>query len=190
MKLLHRFRYIGYDHTTLLQGVNKLSTFMSRLDKQAQEDHGMGWTPDEYKGMAFEALAELLIKLSPVDKRINIVNYEPHSARKHGKDVGIDGYGESHNGNKHTIQIKARWNTEIELKTKDGISNFVATTTAHPDYKDADMTVITSAKDVNQFLREKMYHNRVRVIGHAELTQLLDGNSAFWDTFRSKYGVK
>lgn len=189
MKLLHRFRWTGYDHKALLEGVNKLSTFMSRLEKQAQEDHGKGWTPDQYKGMGVEALAELLIRLSPVDKRINIVNYEPHSARKHGKDVGIDGYGESHNGNRHLVQVKGRWNPEMELTTKDSISNF-GSQALNPINKDADYTIITTAKGVNQFLSEKMYHNRIRCIGIAELRQLLDDNTAFWDTFRAEYGVK
>ena len=187
----HRFRYVCGNPLELLENVNKLSTFMSRLNKQseAQVGNGQGWTSDEYKGMAFEAFTEVLINSSPIDKRVNIVNYRVHNAKLDGKDVGIDGYGESHNGTPHTIQVKYRSNVTNDLTTRDHISNFVATTTANPIYKDADMTVITTAKDVNQFLRENMYHDRVRVLGYKELSNMINDNAAFWDTFRTEMGL-
>lgn len=187
----HRFRYICNEASELLDGVNKLSTFMSRLNKISveQEGNGKGWSADDYKGMAFEALVEVFIKSSPIDKRVNIANYRPHSAKLDGKDVGIDGYGESHNGNLHTVQIKYRSNPTLDLTTKDSISNFVATTAASPKYKDADMTIITTAKGLNQFLAENMYHDRINVLGIQELTKMLDDNSVFWDRFRKEMGV-
>jgi len=76
-----------------------------------------------------------------------------------------------------------------DLKTKDSISNFVATTTSNPKYKDADMLILTTAKDLNQFLEEKMYHGRVRTLGYKELSSLLDGNNSFWNVFRAEMGV-
>jgi hypothetical protein len=51
----HRFQYVCYDAKALLEGCNKLSTFMNRINKQSKEDRGMGWSADEYKGFAFEA---------------------------------------------------------------------------------------------------------------------------------------
>ena len=186
----HRFKRVCLNPQELLDGVNKLSTFMRRLNKQAdaQVGNGQGWTSDEYKGMAFEAFTEVLINSSPIDKRVNIVNYRPHNSND-GKDVGIDGFGESHNGTPHTIQVKYRSNVTNELTTRDHISNFVATTTANPEFKDADMTVITTAKDVNRFLRENMYHDRVRVLGYKDLSNLTNDNAAFWDTFRTEMGL-
>lgn len=186
----HRFRWTCYDAEELLSGVDKLSTFMNRINKQAEEEHHKGWSPDDYKGMGFEALVEVLIKNSPVDKRINIVDYRPHSSRLDGSDVGIDGYGNNHSGIPATVQIKFRSNIMEDLKTRDSISNFVATTTANPKFKDADMVIFTTAKDLNQFLAEKMYHDRVRTLGYYELTKLIDGNMSFWNRFRKEMGVK
>jgi len=146
----------------------------------------MGWTVDDYKGMAFEAFVEVLIKASPVDKRINITNYRPHNNREDGQDMGIDGYGLSHNGNKHTIQAKFRSNITEDLTTKDMISNFVAKTTSNPEYRDADMTLFTTAKGLGFKISEKMYHNRVRTLGYQELSNMVDGNNAFWERFRNE----
>ena len=185
----HRFQYICYDKKKLLDGCNKLSTFITRVNKQAAEDHGMGWTPDEYKGMAFEALVEVLICASPIDKRINIKEYRPHSSKLDGQDMGIDGYGVSHNGNLHTIQIKFRSDVLSDLNTRDMISNFVAKTTSSPVYKDADMTLFTTAKGLGQKISENMYHDRVKTRGFKEIAKLVDANLAFWDLFRSEMGV-
>ena len=185
----HRFRYTCYNAIALLKGIDTLSKFMNRVNKQADEDHNKGWTPDDYKGMAFEAMIEVLIKYSQVDKRVNIVDYRPHSSRLDGPDVGIDGYGYSHTGNPVTIQIKYRSNIMEDLKTKDSISNFVATTTSNSKFKNADMVIFTTAKDLNQFLAEKMYHDRVRTLGYQELSKMVDGNNAFWNRFRKEMGI-
>jgi len=185
----HRFRYTCYDATALLSDVDKLSTFMRRVNKQAEEEHHKGWSPDDYKGMSFEGLIEVFIKYSQIDKRVGVVDYRPHSPKLDGPDVGIDGYGLTHDGRVVTVQIKFRSNIMEDLKTKDSISNFVATTTANPKFKDADMVLFTTAKDLNQFLDEKMYHGRVRTLGYKELSKMLDGNSAFWDRFRKEMGI-
>lgn len=185
----HRFRWTCYDPEALLKGVDTLSKFMNRVNKQSEEDHHKGWTADEYKGMAFEAMCEVFVKYSPIDMRVNVVDYRPHSSKLDGPDVGIDGYGITHNGRPVTIQCKFRSNIMEDLKTKDSISNFVATTTSNPKFKDADMLILTTAKDLNQFLEEKMYHGRVRTLGYKELSSLLDRNDAFWNTFRAEMGV-
>lgn len=185
----HKFQHRCYNATNLLKDCNKLNTFMTRLNKQAGEEHGMGWTSDEYKGMAFEALVEVLVTASPIDKRINIKDYRPHCSKIDGADMGIDGFGLSHDGNLHTVQIKYRSNVITDLTTKDMISNFVATTASSPVYKDADMTVFTTAKGLGQKIAEDMYHGRVRTIGFKDLSKLIDNNQSFWDLFRSEMGM-
>jgi hypothetical protein len=185
----HSFKHRCYNAKVLLEDCNKLSTFMSRVSKQSAEDLGMGWTADEYKGMAFEAMVEVLITASPVDKRIGITDYRPASAKVDGPDMGIDGYGLSHNGNLHTIQIKFRSDVMTEATTKDGISNFVAKTASSPKYQNADMTFFTTAKGLNQKIATEMYHGRVRTLGYNELSKLIDGNNAFWNTFRTQMGI-
>lgn len=185
----HRFQHICYDRNALLDNCNKLSTFMSRINKQSKDDRGMGWTPDVYKGMAFEALVEVLVCASPIDKRIGITDYRPHNNKTDGDDMGIDGYGTSHNGNLHTIQVKFRSDIMTDLSTRDMISNFVAKTTSSPVYKDADMTVFTTAKGLGSKIADEMYHGRVRTLGYKELSKLIDGNQAFWNLFRTEMGM-
>jgi hypothetical protein len=139
--------------------------------------------------MGFEAFVEILVTASPIDKRIGIKDYRPHSNKLDGQDMGIDGYGLSHNDNLHTIQIKFRSDVMGDLSTRDMISNFVAKTTSSPTYKDADMTLFTTAKGLGQKIAEDMYHGRVRTLGFNELKKLVDNNQAFWDVFRREMGI-
>jgi hypothetical protein len=184
----HRFQYVCYDAKALLEGCNKLSTFMNRINKQSKEDRGMGWSADEYKGFAFEAFVEVLVCASPVDKRIGIKEYRPASSKIDGPDMGIDGYGLSHDGKLHTIQVKFRSDVMSDLSTRDMISNFVAKTTSSPVYRDADMTIFTTAKGLGQKIADEMYHGRVRTLGFTELKKLVDDNQSFWDLFRKEMG--
>jgi hypothetical protein len=188
----HRFKMICPNADKLLKGVDKLSTFMRNIDKLSTDPAWTSgnWTPDEYKGDALEALVEVLVSLSPIDKRINIVDYRPHNNKVDGQDMGIDGYGISHSGNLHTIQVKYRSNVRKELTAnEDHISNFVAKTTSSPKFRDADMTTFTTAKDLYQKTNEGMYHDRVRVLGYKDLTKLVDANIPFWNAFRAEMGV-
>lgn len=185
----HRFKHICPDPVKLLKGVGKLSTFMNRVEKLSTDPEWLqnNWTPEEYKGDALEAFTEVLINLSPIDKRVNIVEYRPHDNKVDGQDLGIDGYGLSHNGNLHTIQVKYRSNTQKDLTAnEDHISNFVAKTTSSPKFRDADMTIITTAKDLRRQTKEDMYHDRVRVLGYKELRKMVDENLPFWDAFRAE----
>ena len=185
----HLFQYRCYDSKKLLTGCVKLSTFIDRVNKQANEDHNMGWSIDEYKGMAFEALVEVLICASPIDKRINVKEYRPASTKIDGPDMGIDGYGVSHNGKLHTVQAKFRSDVMTNLTTKAMISNFVANTATSPIYKDADMTLITTAKGLHQKIADEMYNGRVRTLGFNDLRKLVDNNLAFWELFRAEMSI-
>lgn len=187
----HRFRFICPNATALLENVDKLSTFMKRVEKQSTSDDWLngGWTAEEYKGDALEALVEVLVANSRIDKRINIIEYRPHNKKTDGNDMGIDGFGFSHNGNVHCIQVKYRSNVVRDLTAnEDHISNFVAKVTSNPTTSNADMTVFTTAKGLNAKVNEEMYHTRIRVIGYKELQKLVDGNGAFWTLFRQEMG--
>ena len=70
----HHFPSICYDIKELTKGVSKLTTWMGRIEKQSKQNPDYH-DPDKYKGDAFEHLIEVLIKCSPIDKRINIVDY-------------------------------------------------------------------------------------------------------------------
>jgi len=187
----HRFSVTCPDPKKLLTGVNKLSAFMRNVEKLSEDPVWKlrNFSPDDYKGDALEAFVEVLITCSPIDKRINIIEYRPHSDKLDGRDMGIDGYGFSHNGNQHTVQIKYRSNVKKDLTANaDNISNFVATSRTNPKYLNADLTIFTTAKDLNQQVKENMYHNNVRVIGYKDLKTLVDQNLPFWNTFRTEMG--
>ena len=186
--ITHRFKHICPDAKKLLEGVNSLGVFMRRVEKLSTDQKWItaNWSPEEYKGDAFETFVEVLIKQSPIDKRLNIVNYRPHNQKIDGPDMGIDGYGRSHSGNLHTVQIKYRSNVQSVLTAnQDHIANFVASTTSSAVYKDADMTVFTTAKGVNQKVNEHMFNGRVRIIGYSVLNKLVNDNIPFWDSFRT-----
>lgn len=185
----HRFKHICPDASKLLDGVETLSVFMRRVDKLSNDPKWItaNWSPEEYKGDAFEVFVEVLVKHSPIDKRINIIDYRPHNQKVDGHDMGIDGYGRSHSGKLHTVQVKYRSNTQsILTANQDHIANFVAKTATSPIYKDADMTVFTTAKDLNNTVNEHMFGGRVRVIGYRQLAKFVDKNVAFWDIFRKE----
>jgi len=179
----HRFKHTCYDADKLLSGCSKLSTFMTRLVKQSESDPDL-WAPLTYRGDGFEAFVECLINASPVDNRINIVDYEPWDTKTRGTDMGIDGIGRSGNTNRpHAIQIKFRANTQSFLTANnDHISNFVAK--SESEFGSArDMTIFTTATDLLQTINEGMYRGRVNTFGYKELRKLVDNNKPFWDYF-------
>lgn len=184
----HRFKNTCSDSKQLLSGCNKLSTFMSRLEKQGVQNTN-NWDPDTYKGDGFEALIEVLITASPIDKRINITNYRPWNTKIDGPDYGIDGLGFSHNGNQHTVQIKFRSNvTSILTANKDHISNFVASSSIKYG-NTVDMTIFTTAKNLHEDVNHGMYDGKVRTLGYNDLCKLIDNNDAFWNLFRLEMGI-
>lgn len=183
----HRFKHTCYNAEELLKGCTKLSKFMNNLEKQSNTDPD-SWDPLVYRGDGFEAFVETLIKLSPIDKRINIVEYKPWDTKLDGPDMGVDGLGLSHNGNAHTVQVKFRANTQHQLTAnEDHISNFVAKTLSMYQGKPVDMTVFTTANDLRDSINENMYHGQVRTLGYKELSKLVDGNLPFWNAFYAEF---
>lgn len=177
MNIQHHFKNTCYDIDTLLTGCNKLSTFMTRLEKQGNlYPHRFEY--NVYVGDGFECLIEAIINLSPIDKRLNIHSYTPIN----GNDMGVDGSGIAHDGSVHTIQVKYRSNTDQVLTAnKDHISNFVAHSFAAYDAK--FMTIYTTAKELHNEIANSMYNNKVKVIGVKELRAIVDNNDAFWSMF-------
>ena len=177
----HHFGRICYDIDFLFNGTDDISTFMRKLRKQAMTEPNF-FDPDKYFGDGFEAFVESLIKQQGLTKKICIRDYTPVLE----DDLGVDGYGYGPDGEIHTVQAKARGNTESVLTAnRDHISNFVAHSHAKfgGDSKVKHMTVFTTAKDLHNVTHE-MYNNEVRVIGNGELKKLVDGNLMFWTVFR------
>lgn len=188
LTLQHWFKTQCYSVDKLLANTKKLSQFMQKLEKQG-EQYPDRWDRDTYVGAGFECFIEALIKMSPIDKRINIVNYSPMS----GIDMGVDGVGYGHDGQAHTVQIKYRSNVvSVLTANKDHISNFVAQSAMKFGISrdHGHMTIFTTADDLHEEVNKEMYMNKVRTIGYKNLKQLVDDNVAFWSQFRDALMVK
>ena len=185
MNLDHPFKTQAHDLPALLEGCVKLSTFCTRLEKQAQL-HPDRYDPDKYKGDGFELFVEALIKLSPVDNRIGIGDYQVVTEG----DVGVDGFGTGANGKPATVQVKYRGKTDSVLTANgDHLSNFLNASTFRynvaVDEDKSNRLIITTAKGLHRFTESEMLHDKVRYLGHEELRQIVDNNILFWDNFRS-----
>jgi hypothetical protein len=177
----HHFKNTCYNVDELLDGCRKMSTFMTRLRKQANSNVDF-FEPDVYFGDGFEAFVESLIAQQGLTKKIMIRDYTPVLE----DDLGVDGFGYGPDGEIHTVQAKARGNTESVLTAnKDHISNFVAHSHSKfgGDSKVKYMTIFTTANDLHNVTKE-MYNQEVRVIGNNELRKLVDNNDMFWTVFR------
>lgn len=197
-KLIHTFKDKSHDLKGLLTGVNKLSTFCNLLEKQSLLFPDR-YDPEKYKGDGFELFCEALIKLSPIDNRIGISNYEPVLK----DDIGIDGMGIGIDGYVTTIQIKYRSNNTTHLTAnKDHLSNFTSaskdiflseamkdnTILNHIDNKKR-MLIITTADGLHHFTNNEMFANKVNCIAYKDLRKLVDNNINFWNSFRKLLGV-
>ena len=183
IKLKHNFINRAHDLKELIDNCYKLSTFCNRLEKQSLL-YPNRYDPDKYKGDGFELLVEALIKLSPIDNRIGIGNYEPIQA----DDTGVDGIGIGIDNEIATVQIKYRSNSQQKLTAnKDHLSNFVMTSLmkykVNSDTK-TNMLIITTADGLHHFTDNEMFLNQVRCIGYKQLRELLDNNKLFWNNFK------
>ena len=182
--LTHRFLLTAHDLNGLLTGCTNLSTFCTRLERQAVL-HPDRYDPNKYKGDGFELFVEALIKLSPVDNRIGIGNYKVVE----GQDVGVDGSGIGFNGKPATVQVKYRGfgSTKFLTANEDHLSNFVAASMLHEgvDPKDINnMLIITTADGLHFFTDQEMFGGKVRCLNRKDIGSLVDNNQLFWDEFR------
>jgi hypothetical protein len=176
IKLEHHFKNTCYDIHKLLHGVNNLSTFLNRLDKQSQE-HPEMWNPKKYKGDGFECLVEAVIKLNPTNTRINITNYHPAPVDQ----MGIDGSGETFDGVPHEVQAKMSMDPKkLITEEHENIAMFPAMAgTKHMGHK-FQMTLFTTAKDLHYVLEN--FNNTVRVLGRKDIEKLVN-TPTFWKHF-------
>ena len=183
IKLEHHFVKTCHDINNLLKDVKKLNTYISRLERQSNL-YPNRYDPETYKGDGFELFTEALLKLSPIDNRLGIGNYQIEK----GQDTGVDGFGIGIDGRPATVQVKFRSNNEQYLTANDDhLSNFVVVSQNRynvPVDATNNMLIITSAAGVHHFTESAMFQNKIVVFGREQLRRLVDNNILFWDTFR------
>lgn len=178
--LTHPFLHRCIDRSKILTGCDKLNTFLNRIEKQSVDRSIID--ANAYKGDALELFTEALIKLSPMDKRIGIFNYQPIE----GHDTGVDGHGTGFNLKPAAVQVKWRTADYILTANEDHLSNFVMTANNKfgVDVNDRDnLLIVTTARGIHHYTDIEMFDKKVRTIHRDHLRQLVDLNGAFWTLF-------
>jgi hypothetical protein len=177
--LQHHFPIMASEteKATLVNKVNKISTWMSRAEKLADDNKEI-FDRDKFIGDAFEHLCEAILVWNRGDKALNIVDVHPAPY----DEEGVDLLGIAHDlKSVHTVQCKYRGNTTTDLtEGRDHIAMFPSVSTLKYDAK--YMTILTTANDLHRILDEA-WQGKVRTIGFNEIKRLVDKNDAFWQFY-------
>jgi hypothetical protein len=187
MKINHGFGVRSHDLVGLFNKVNKLSTFMSRLEKQSLIDP-LRYDTNKYKGDGFEFLVEIILKSHAYDNRLGITDYTPVQS----DDNGVDGVGINLVGEKSVVQVKYRSNKKQVLSANiDHLSNMISdgmikhkVVIAEDNSKCPRHYVITTATGLHHYTDNENFKGFVHCIGHDQLRVMLDNNLSFWNLCR------
>lgn len=194
MKISHGFGLRAHDLTALFNKTNKVSTFMSKLEKQSLIDPDR-YDSNKYKGDGFEFLVEILLKSHSYDNRLGITSYEPVQS----DDNGVDGVGVNLSGQKCVVQVKYRSdNRSFLIGTNDHLANMIsdgmfqhgvsADTKVLESIKNKEVAplhyVITTASGLHHYTDSEFFKGYVYCIGFEQIKSLLDNNMSFWNLCR------
>lgn len=187
MNIKHGFGTRSHDLVALFDKTNKISTFMTKLEKQSLIDPTR-YDSNKYKGDGFEFLVEILLKSHAYDNRLGITNYDPVES----DDNGVDGVGVNLSGEKSVIQVKYRSNNKSVLTAnKDHLSNMISDGMIKHKVVIAENNemcprhyVITTANGLHHYTDNENFKGFVHCIGHDQLRSMLDNNLSFWNLCR------
>jgi hypothetical protein len=183
--LQHNFQTKAHSLSNLFNDVHKMSTFMRRLETDAQIDP-LRYDTFKYLGDGFEFFVELFLYLHPTDNRVGVYNYQPIQEF----DNGCDGIGVNIKGEKSVVQVKYRTNVLTLLTaTQDSLSNMFSdgalTHGVNPDMNDSKNYrhfVFTTAEGLNFYTDQEMFKGRVKCFGYNDFRSMLDNNIIFWQS--------
>ena len=184
----HLFKYHAHDLPALFDGVKKISTFCTKLEKQAAMDET--YDRDKYVGDGFKFFVELLVKLLPYHRTLGgLHNYEPVMEN----DTGADGMATNWDGKTSLIQVKYRSNRQqmltansdhlanlLAVAVKEGVTKADLSKEAHVFY------VFMTAKGLHYYTDDTFFENNVYCIGYDQLRLLVDNNIGFWNACRAE----
>lgn len=182
IKIEHHFLTTAHNIKELFEGTHKLSTFCSKLERQAKLDEA-AYPYEKYVGDGFEFLVEMMIKLSPTDNRIGITDYHPIGVN----DNGVDGYGINLMSNRCAIQVKYRGNSMRSLTaSEDKLDSFMTEAMFEKIYpvedgKCKNHYVFTTADGLHYYTDNQKFRGSVKCIGYQEIRELIDNNIHFWN---------
>ena len=179
----HNFKTKAHSLINLFDGVRKMSTFMRRLEQEAQVDP-LRYDTFKYLGDGFEFFVELFLRLHPTDNRVGIYDYHPIQ----DNDNGVDGVGMNILNQKSVVQIKYRTNTQQLLTAnQDHLSNMFTdgmmshgVVTDNSNLKNYRHFIFTTAEGLHHYTDQEMYKSKVKCIGYDDFRSMLDNNLFFW----------
>ena len=119
----------------------------------------------KFKGDIFELFVEFFIKMSPIDERIDVFDYQLVTK----EDTGVDGWGYNRNGEVVTVQVKYRmWDWEL-TSIKEHLDNFRLTSYKKYGIKAEDvgrMLIVTTGKEIHWKTLERYFSGKVRCISN------------------------
>lgn len=183
----HNFKYKAHDLKGLFTGVKKFSTFVKRLEEQAQIDP-LNYPRDQYVGDGFEFFIETLLQSMPYDNRIGVSNYIPVQS----DDNGCDGIGVNLEGKQCAIQVKFRGNKQSSLTSDDKLAHLISDAQFKYNIVDNKKSkvpvfyVFTTAKGLHHYTDSDFFKGRVRCLGYDDLRSLVDNNIPFWEGILTK----
>jgi hypothetical protein len=185
--MTHQFRTKSHDLTGLFSEVNLMSTFINRLQTQAEFDPSR-YDVNDYLGDGFEFFVELFLKVMNPSPHIGVYNYVPIPPHE---DKGADGVGENMSGNKCVVQVKFRGNNaHLLTANEDHLSNLMLAgmhmgiSFDQENPKNFRHFVFTTAKSLHFYTDEHMFEGKVKCFGLDEFRQMVDNNQHFWNRCR------
>ena len=183
----HTFITKSHDLSGLFNGVERMSTFMRRLEQQAEID-SLRYDVNDYLGDGFEFFVELFLNVNSTDNRVGVYNYSPIPSHE---DRGADGVGVNMNGDKCVVQVKYRGNiTHLLTANEDHLMNLIgAGSLIGVNYdlenpKNYRHFVFTTAKSLHFYTDEHMFGKYVKCFGYEDFRSMLDNNIHFWNRCR------
>ena len=120
---------------------------------------------NKFKGDIFELFVEFFIKMSPIDERIDICDYQLVTEN----DTGVDGWGYNRNGEIVTVQVKYRmWDWEL-TSIQEHLDNFRWTSYKKYGISPEDvgrMLIVTTGKEIHWKTLERYFSGKVRCISN------------------------
>lgn len=183
----HTFKTKSHDLSGLFTDVNLMSTFVNRLQQQAEIDP-LRYDVNDYLGDGFEFFVELFLNIYNADNRVGVYDYSPVPPHE---DKGADGVGVNMRGEKSVVQVKFRGNTaHLLTANEDHLSNLVLAG-AHmgigfdnENRNNFRHFVFTTADNLHFFTDEHMFEGKVKCFGYKEFRSMVDNNPHFWNRCR------
>lgn len=187
MEIKHNFKTKCHDLIDLFDKVNKMSTFMRKLEAQAIIDPNR-YDPQKYLGDGLEFFVEIFLSLHPTDNRVGVYNYSPIQEN----DNGVDALGQNIRMEDSVVQIKYRTNTQTLLTANtDHLSNLFSDGMLTYDVVSDNVNkgnfrhfVFTTAEGLHFYTDNEMFKNKVKCFGYQDFRALLDNNKPFWTRVR------